>query len=188
MKKNTTFNPVRPGSSERSLLRQFFISELKDIYWAEKHLLKALPKMGRAATTKPLLRAFANHLEVTEKQVRMLEDIFALLTEKAQAKKCEAIEGITREAETIIGETSEGTLTRDVGLIFAAQKVEHYEIATYGGLAQLARTLGEFEVSERLEQILEQEKEADETLTLIAVEFINEKALMEVSELEDADE
>jgi ferritin-like metal-binding protein YciE len=164
---------------ERSLLRKLFFDNLRDVYWAEKHLLKMLPKMGKAATSKPLLRAFVNHLEVTEDQVKLLEDIFTLLGEKPQAKKCEAIEGITAEAETIIGETEEGTLTRDAGLIFAAQKVEHYEIATYGGLMHVARTLGENEIAKILEKILQQEKDADRDLSFIAVEFINERALAE---------
>lgn len=171
--------------TEKSLLRRFFIDELKDIYWAEKHLLKALPRMGKAATSKPLLRAFVSHLEATEKQVLELERVFELLGEKAQARKCEAIEGITREAATIIEETPEGTMTRDAGLIFAAQKVKHYGIATYGGLVQVALTLGEAEAAVLLEGILEQEKEGDQALSLIATEFINERALLEYGEPEN---
>src|SRR5688572_12073426 len=120
----------------KSALLNLFVDEIKDIYWAEKHLVKALPKMKKAATSVELQEAFESHLEQTQQHVSRLEEVFSLLGEKPQAKKCDAMEGLIQEGESIIEDTEEGTATRDVGLIIAAQKVEHYEIATYGGLAQ----------------------------------------------------
>jgi len=126
-------------SSGGEMLEKFMHDSLKDIYWAEKHLTKAIPKMIKAATNESLISALEDHLEVTEEHVSRLEEVFELFGKKAQAKKCEAMEGLTKEAESIIEETEEGTSTRDVGIIMAAQKVEHYEIATYGGLTQLQK-------------------------------------------------
>ncbi len=168
------------GASD-NMLREFFIDELKDIYWAEKHLVKTLPKMKKAATSSELQAAFADHLEVTKTHVTRLEDAFEALDEKAQAKKCEAMEGITKEGESIIEDTEEGTSTRDVGLILAAQKVEHYEISTYGGLHQLAITLGLEDIADILEQTLEEEKETDEKLTEIAENSVNYEASEETA-------
>ncbi len=168
------------GASD-NMLKEFFIDELKDIYWAEKHLVKTLPKMQKAATSSELQAAFADHLEITKTHVARLEDAFEALGEKAQAKKCEAMEGITKEGESIIEDTDEGTSTRDVGLILAAQKVEHYEISTYGGLHQLAITLGLEDVADILEQTLEEEKETDEKLTEIAENSVNYEASEETA-------
>lgn len=165
--------------ADDSMLRDFFIDELKDIYWAEKHLTKALPKMQKAATSPELQQAFADHLEVTNTQVARLEQAFEMLGKKAQAKKCDAMAGILEEGEGIISETEKGSATRDVGLVLSGQKVEHYEIATYGGLAQLARTLGEDQVAELLEATLAEEKEADGLLTQIAESSINYAAAKE---------
>jgi ferritin-like metal-binding protein YciE len=159
-----------------NLLEEFFVDEIKDIYWAEKHLIKTLPKMKKAATTPELQQAFADHLEVTREHVTRLEEVFELLGEKAVAKKCDAMEGITKEGESIIEDTEEGTATRDVGLILAGQKVEHYEISTYGGLAQLARTLNHEDVAEILEKTLSEEKEADKLLTSVAENSVNYEA------------
>ncbi len=164
---------------ESSMLEELFLDELKDIYWAEKHLLKALPKMEKAATSEELKKSFADHLEVTREQVGRLEHAFEMLDKKAQGKKCEAMDGLTKEAEGIIEDTEKGTMTRDVGLIMAAQKVEHYEIATYGSLAQLAKTLGKNELADLMRQTLEEEKEADELLTSIAENNVNVEATAE---------
>lgn len=171
------------GGSE--MLQKFFYDSLKDIYWAEKHLTKAIPKLSRAATNEELKTALDEHLAVTEEQVTRLEQVFEMIGKKAQAKKCEAMEGLTKEAESIIEETEEGTSTRDVGIIMAAQKVEHYEIATYGGLAQLAKTMGLTDVSELLGQTLAEEKETDENLTAIAENDINLQAETEGEGEED---
>jgi len=163
-----------------SKLEEFFRDELKDIYWEEQQLVKTLPKMAKAATGGELKSAFTQHLEVTKGHVSRLEQVFGLLEQKPQAKKCEAMEGITKEGSSIIEDTDAGTATRDAGLILAAQKVEHYEIATYGGLAQLSRTLGFDDVAELLEQTLNEEKDADESLTELAESIVNEQASEEI--------
>lgn len=162
-----------------SMLKDFFVDELKDIYWAEKHLVKTLPKMQKAATSQELKDAFAEHLEVTKTQVTRIEEAFEALGKKPQAKKCEAMAGIVKEGEDIIEETEKGTSTRDVGLILAAQKVEHYEIATYGGLCQLATTLGLNDISNLLGESLDEEKDADSSLTEIAEKSVNYQAAQE---------
>lgn len=162
-----------------SMLKSFFEDELKDIYWAEKNIVKTLPKMKKAATSQKLQQAFENHLKQTETHVQRLEQAFESMGKKAQAKKCDAMAGIIEEGKGIIEETEKGTATRDVGLILAAQKVEHYEISTYGGLAQLATTLGLEEVAELLKQTLQEEKETDELLTEIAEADVNYQAATE---------
>lgn len=156
-----------------SLLEEFFLDELKDIYWAEKSLIDALATLEKEANTSKLKEAFHSHAEVTEKQISRLEEVFSILGEEPQAVKCEAMAGLIDESETIINDTDEGTATRDVGLIMAAQKVEHYEIATYGGLAQIAKTLELDDIVDLLELTLSEEKEADELLSQIARNDIN---------------
>lgn len=177
--------PAKPKNN--SELEKFFADELKDIYWAEKHLVKTLPKMSKAASTQELKDAFMDHLEQTKEHVSRLEQVFEMMGKKAQAKKCDAMAGITEEGNGIIEETEAGTATRDVGLILAGQKVEHYEIATYGGLAQLATTLGLDDVAEILRTTLEEEKEADGLLTNIAESKVNYDASTEESDEEDED-
>lgn len=178
-KKSASKKATKSQADEKSLLREFFIDGIKDIYWAEKQLTKSLPKMAKACTTDELRDAINEHLEVTEEQVARLEKVFELLDEKAQGKKCEAMAGLVKEANEIVDETEKGSVTRDAAIICAAQKVEHYEIASYGSLAQLARTLGESEVADLLAQTLEEEKETDENLTQLAESQINEEALEE---------
>ncbi|MDB5197875.1 MAG: hypothetical protein JWP88_2246 [Flaviaesturariibacter sp.] len=177
-KSGTTTKNSGAGAGD-SMLQEFFVEELKDIYWAEKHIIKTLPKMKRAATSDKLKAAFEKHLEQTKVQVERLEKVFEKMGEKAKGKKCEAMEGIVKEGEGIIEETEQGTATRDVGLILAAQKVEHYEISTYGGLAQLARTLGRDDVARLLEQTLEEEKKTDLLLTDIAERSVNYQSATE---------
>jgi ferritin-like metal-binding protein YciE len=173
-KKTSKASPSSLATGDvHSALLELFIDEIKDIYWAEKHLIKALPKMRKAASSAELQEAFASHLEQTKEHVTRLEEVFELLGKKAQAKKCDAMEGLVQEGEGIIEDTDEETATRDVGLILAAQKVEHYEIATYGGLTQLARTLGRDDIAEILAETLAEEKETDELLTGIAEGSIN---------------
>ncbi|MFM9911199.1 MAG: ferritin-like domain-containing protein [Chitinophagaceae bacterium] len=157
-------------------LRDLFVDELKDIYWAEKALTKAIPKMIKNTTDGGLLKALTGHLEVTKTHVKRLEDVFAAIDEKAVAKKCEAMAGLVKEAEEIMESTEEG-MVRDAGIISAAQKVEHYEIATYGTLCAFAKTLGEHDAAEMLLETLNEEKEADEKLTEIAEMSINVEAL-----------
>ena len=168
-----------------SQLEKFFSDSLKDIYWAEKHLTKALPKMQKAATTEELKSAIEEHIGQTEEQVARLEQVFELLGQKAQAKKCDAMEGLVKEGESIVEETEAGSMTRDVGIIMAAQKIEHYEIATYGGLVSLARTMGNGEIADILEETLEEEKQTDEGLSQIAENNINWEAEQEGEEDEE---
>ncbi|HEX5155239.1 MAG TPA: ferritin-like domain-containing protein [Parafilimonas sp.] len=179
--KSAAGDKYQPGiASGDSMLKKFFEDELKDIYWAEKHIVTALPKMKKAATSEQLQQAFEDHLQQTQTHVQRLEEIFELLEKKAQAKKCDAMAGILEEGNGVISETEKGTSTRDVGLIISAQKVEHYEIATYGGLAQLATTLGLEDVANILHQTLEEEKQTDELLTQIAESDVNYTAAIEV--------
>lgn len=159
-------------------LRDLFLDELKDIYWAEKALTKAIPKMIKNTTSEELSQALENHLEVTRGHVERCEEIFDKLGKPARGKKCEAMAGLTKEAEEIMENTEEGVV-RDAGIISAAQKVEHYEIASYGTLCAFAKTIGEKEIASLLEQTLNEEKEADDTLTRIAENSINEEALQE---------
>jgi len=178
--KKSTGTNYKPGiAAADSLLKEFFQDEIKDIYWAEKNIVKALPKMKKAATSQKLQAAFEDHLQQTQTHVQRSEQVFELLGKKPQAKKCDAMAGIIEEGTGIIEETEKGTATRDVGLILSAQKVEHYEISTYGGLAQLATTLGLDDIAEILRQTLEEEKETDEKLTAIAENHVNYDALAE---------
>ncbi len=180
-KKSNSSGSARP-SGDNSVLQEFLAEEIKDVYWAEKHLVKTLPKMSKAATSQELASAFMDHTEMTKTHVARLEEIFGLLGKKVQAKKCEAMDGITKEGEGVIEDTEAGTSTRDVGLIISAQKAEHYEIAAYGGLAQLATTLGLTEVADLLNETLEEEKETDALLTGIAENDINYEAAEEEEE------
>ena|SRR5690349_21546856 len=173
---------------ENSQLEKFFLDALKDIYWAEKHLTKALPKMQKAATSEELQQAIEEHLNQTKEHINRLEQVFDQLGEKAQAKKCEAMEGLTKEGESVIEETEDGTSTRDVGIIVSAQKVEHYEISAYGSLITLAKTMGHDEVADILSQTLEEEKETDENLTQLAESSINWQAEEEGEGEESEDE
>jgi len=162
-----------------SALNELFIDELKDIYWAEQHLTKALPKMAKAATTEELRTAIQNHLSETENHVTRLEQVFESIGERASAKKCEAMAGLIKEGDEIVAETEKGSITRDAGIISAAQKVEHYEIASYGTLKTLASVLGYNEAAELLNATLQEEKKADETLTQVAESSINQTAKSE---------
>jgi ferritin-like metal-binding protein YciE len=176
------------GAGGNSQLEKLFTDSLKDIYWAEKHLTKALPKMKKAATTDELKTAIEEHLAQTEEQVTRLEQVFELCGKKAQAKKCDAMEGLIKEGESVVEDTEDDSMTRDAGIIMAAQKVEHYEIATYGSLVQFARTLGMDEAAALLEQTLEEEKETDQKLSQIAESSINEEAEKEGENEENEEE
>ena len=176
---NGSSNGTREASrktNKTSLLEKFFIDQLKDIYYAEQHLVKSLPEMQKAATSEELEDAFEEHLKQTERHVKRLEKVFQLVKQKPEGKKCEAIEGLVREAKSIISETKEGTMTRDAALIIAAQKIEHYEIATYGGLVQLAITMDLHRAAELLDKTLQEEEDTDTTLTQIAETSINVQA------------
>lgn len=166
-------------NGEQSKFHGLFMDELKDIYWAEKHLVKSLPKMRKAATSEELAGAIEEHLEVTKEHVSRLEQIFEMMGVRAAAKKCEAMEGLIAEGQTVIEDTEEDSAVRDAGLIVAAQKIEHYEIASYGSLRALANRMGQSEIASLLEQTLNEEKETDQLLTEIAESSINEEAAAE---------
>jgi len=163
------------GEMQSSQLMKLFEEELKDIYWAEKALTKAIPKMIKNATSGDLVEALENHLGETEEQVKRVEQVFELTGKKAVAKKCEAMEGLIKEAEEIMEECEEGAMC-DAGIISAGQKVEHYEIASYGTLRQFAETLGLTEAAALLEETLNEEKGADEKLTEVALSAVNVQA------------
>lgn len=165
----------RQKGMPESQLQELFLNELKDIYWAEKALTKAIPKLIKNATSEELIAALENHLKETEEQVARAEQVFELIGEKAVAKKCEAMAGLIKEAEEIIEDCEEGAMC-DAGIISAAQKVEHYEIASYGTLAAFAQTLGITEAADLLNQTLDEEKAADEKLTEVAETAVNVEA------------
>lgn len=187
-KKSTTTKSKRSNNhgiaESNSQLEKLFIDALKDLYWAEKHLVKELPKMSKAATTQELKDAIDEHLAQTEEHVVRLEKVFELMDKKAQAKKCDGMEGLLKEGQSVLEETDAGSMTRDVGIIMAAQKVEHYEISAYGTLSTLANTLGKTDVAEILNSTLEDEKEADSLLSEIAENSINWEAEQEPAEEE----
>lgn len=194
-----------PGNEDRQAVKQqdakrrsetdkdgplytFFTNGLKDLYFAEKELKDALTKMQEAATTAELQDAFEDHGLLTRKHITRLEKVFRSLGEDPEAKKCEAILGLIKEGETVIEETEEGSMTRDAALIIAAQKAEHYEIASYGGLAALAETLRLPEASELLHRTLQEEEETDRSLTDIAERYINFAAKQDDMEVQMAGE
>jgi ferritin-like metal-binding protein YciE len=168
---------------QSSQLMKLFEDELKDIYWAEKALTKAIPKMIKNATNEDLIEALEKHLSETEGHVKRAEQVFEVLGKKAVAKKCEAMDGLIKEAEEIMKESESGAMC-DAGIISAAQKVEHYEIASYGTLRQFAETLGLDEAKELLQATLEEEKAADEKLTEVAISAVN----IEAAEKEEMEE
>jgi ferritin-like metal-binding protein YciE len=165
---------TRSSKSSKETLEDIFEDTLRDIYWAEKHLTKALTKLSKAAYDEELKDAFETHVQETEWQIGKLEKCFELLGKKAVAKKCEAMEGLIREGEGQIDEHAEG-YPRDAALISAAQKVEHYEISAYGTLRTMANVLGMPQCAEILEQIKDEEADTDIKLTELA-EKINHLA------------
>jgi ferritin-like metal-binding protein YciE len=156
-------------------LHDLFEDTLRDIYYAEKAILKALPKMAKKASSEDLTAAFEEHREQTEGHVQRLEAIFKMLDKTARGKKCEAIEGLAKEADEIIKEAETDTV-RDAGMLAAAQAVEHYEISRYGTLKAWADKLGMKEAAQLLDQTLQEEKETDAKLTELAESEINVEA------------
>lgn len=182
-KTNSSSRP-KSGKSQsedmpNSKFHQLFVDHLKDIYWAEKNLVKALGKMQKAATSEELTDAIATHLEQTKEQVSRLERVFESVGQTAKAKKCPAMEGLIAEGQEVIDDTEEDSAVRDAGLIIACQKIEHYEIATYGSLRTLASKMGHEEAAQLLEQTLNEEKETDVLLTQLAESSVNEEAAAE---------
>lgn len=166
---------VKASSDAAENLREFLIDGLKDLYWAETHLSKALVKMEKNVTSPKLQEAIANHKTETDTQITRLESVFEALGEKAKAVKCEAMEGLIKEGEEIMKETEPGAVP-DAAIIAAAQKVEHYEIASYGTMATYCKHLGEKEAMKLLQETLAEEKNCDVLLTKLAVSEINLEA------------
>ena len=167
-------------------LKELYIDELKDLYSAENQLVKALPKLAKAASSDELREGFEQHLEQTKGHVQRLEQIFEMLGESPKGKTCAGMKGLVEEGQEMIDQDFEGSI-KDAGLIGAAQRVEHYEIAGYGTVKAFAQTLGETEHVELLEQTLEEEKETDENLTELA-EQINSQANSEGEQSEEEQE
>lgn len=163
------------NSMKSSQLMKLFEDQLKDIHWAEKALVKAIPKMVKNATSQDLIDALESHLDETKNQISRLEQVFESLDKKASSKKCDAMEGLIEEAKEIMEECEEGAMC-DAGIISAGQKIEHYEIATYGTLRQFAATLGLTKAVKLIEATLKEEKAADEKLSKLATDTINIEA------------
>ena len=171
---------------------KLFTDCIKDIYWAENHLIKTLPKMAKATSLSTLQQAILDHLEKTKQHAQRLEQVFEILGKQPQAKKCDAMEGLTKEGEGVIETTDAGTPARDLGIILASQKVEHYEISSYTGLVKLATSLGYPEIADILSQTLAEEEESDSLLTDIAdnevVTFFDKNDEVETGEVEEDDD
>jgi len=164
-------------------LKQLYIEELRDLHSAENQLLKALPKMAKGASSEELKLAFENHLDQTKVHVERLEEIFERLDETPKGKTCQAMKGLVEEGSEILEEDGEESVL-DAGIIAAAQKVEHYEIASYGTVRTFAQLLGQDEAAELLQETLDEEGEADKLLTQLAQEIVNPEALLEDAEAE----
>lgn len=165
---------------------KLFLDLLKDTLGAEKSIVEVMPKVIDAATADNLKDAFEEHLSATQKQVLRLEHVFKLLGKTAESVTCEAMEALIKETKKVLEQTPEGSMTRDAGLIICAQKIEHYEIAAYGSLVQVALTLNHDEIASILEKTLNEEEEADLLLTEIAETDINPMADEEGEEAEEA--
>lgn len=174
---------ARKNSNAGDTLESLYAEDLRDIYWAEEHLLKALPKMARAADSAKLKAAFQHHLTQTQGHVARIVDVFTASGIKPSKRKCEGIEGLTKEGEEVIQDHEAGSV-RDAGLIVAAQKVEHYEISAYGSLRNLARTMGLERAAELLQASLDEEAETDKTLSMLS-ETVNERAFTDSETMKD---
>ena len=161
-------------------LQDLFVDELRDIYHAEKQLTKALPKMAKAASSDKLKQAFQTHLDETRGQIERLEAIFEFLDLRSRGKPCEAMQGLVEEGKEIMEEIEEPEVL-DAALIVAAQKVEHYEIASYGSLRALAQALGHKDAAKLLDETLAEEKKTDEALTQLALGDVNKRAMQKAA-------
>jgi ferritin-like metal-binding protein YciE len=176
-------SPRASKGSAAEEFRKLYEDGLRDIYWAEKHLLKAIPKLAKAAESEELTTALQDHLAQTEGQVSRLEKVFAASGLPVASKKCEGMEGLTKEADEVIQDHERGSV-RDAGLIMAAQKVEHYEISGYGSLRSSAEVLGFTDAASMLQETLDEESEADKLLSKCA-ETINEDAFAHAGDTEE---
>lgn len=175
--------PIKKDANKRSSknneanpLRKLFLQGLKDIYWAESELIKALPKLAQQSTSDKLKAALQEHLEQTRQHITRLEEVFASINENAEAKKCDGMQGLLKEGDAIIKETVPGAV-QDAGIIGACQKVEHYEISAYGTLAAYAKLLNEKQALNLLLKTLGEEKKSDQVLSAIADTHLNAKAM-----------
>jgi len=173
-------NQINQGKGIMKLdtLKTLYIDELRDLYNAENQLLKALPKMAKAASSEELKDAFEKHLEQTKTHVERLEEVFEDIGEKPKSKTCKAMKGLIEEGSEILQEEGEESVI-DAGIIIAAQKVEHYEIASYGSVRTFAQLLGKDRSAELLQTTLDEESEANELLNNLAEDIVNPEALME---------
>jgi ferritin-like metal-binding protein YciE len=157
-------------------LKKLYVEELRDLYSAENQLIKALPKMAKGASSAELKQAFEDHLEQTKEHVERLDEIFDRLGEKPAGKTCKAMKGLIEEGSEMLEQDGEASVI-DAGLIGAAQRVEHYEIAAYGTVRTFANLLGEEEAADLLQQTLDEEGETDKQLSELAEEIVNQEAL-----------
>ncbi|MCQ4162884.1 ferritin-like domain-containing protein [Roseomonas sp. GC11] len=162
-------------------LDDLFLHTLKDVYYAERQILKALPRMAKAAQSQDLRDGFMMHREQTQEQIERLQQIFETLGKRAQGVTCEAINGLIEECEELLEGTPQPSAVRDAGLIACAQAVEHYEMARYGALAAWARASGKKDIVTLLEETLSEEKQADALLNKVANDSINPEALREAA-------
>ena len=166
------------GIMKLNTLHKLYINELRDLYNAENQLLKALPKMAKGASSQELKNAFERHLQQTETHVERLEQVFKELDEKPKGKTCHGMKGLVEEGSEILGEDGEESVL-DAGIIVAAQKVEHYEIAAYGSVRTFANLLGQNKAAELLQATLDEESETNELLNELAQGIVNPEALLE---------
>ena len=169
---------------EAGVIHKLFEHQLQDIFWAETELDKFMPKIVSQVTSPELKSTFQEHMKITKQQIKRLKDIFEIMGSEAKGEKCDGMEGLMKEAETLIEEADPGMI-RDAFIIGAVQKVEHYEMASYGTLKALATLFGEYEVASLLGETLKEEKEADMKLTEVAENMVNIEAANEAGELED---
>lgn len=179
---NTAKKPVIKPGNDTGPLKTFFIDGLKDMLWAEKAIIPGLQKLQKLSSCEQLTEAFEAHEQQTQRHIARLEKIFQIIGEKPEAKKCKAMEGILKEVDEMVDATPEYSATRDAVAIIAAQKVEHYEIASYGGLVALGHTLGLSQVANMLQKTLDEEEQTDYNLTDIAESHINFEAHEETEE------
>jgi ferritin-like metal-binding protein YciE len=183
MMKKLKRNSTRKKRGNHEGLKSVFENDLKDIYWAENHLVNTLPKMAMAVVSDELRQALEDHLRQTEDHADRLKTVFEICSIKPAAKKCEGMEGLIKEGEEAIRQFERG-IVRDAEIIIAAQKVEHYEIAAYGSLRTLAEVLGFSEAAALLQRTLDEEKEADKLLTALS-ESVNKDAYQEKEEYQE---
>lgn len=174
--------PAPQQTEMHSMMEKLFVDQLRDLYYVEKNQIKLLGRMAKKATTEELKEILIEHQEVTQEQLTRLDEVFEILGKRAQAKKCLAFDGMQEEIDDMINETEDDSITRDVGIIISLQKIEHYEVASYGCLSTLARTYGYLEIADFLQESLDEEKDTDQQLSYIAENNVNYEAGLEDEE------